>query len=204
LKHFELLLVFLASPRDFTRPFVVNLSTLSILLGAVVALLNLVGVLQPAKFADAARKFPRSLPVGYVLMLLGTVWFVWNVAREPISDFEPFKPYLSAFFIAVGVGACMFVRDFLAVRGLAVVLLLLAKTMVDLARWVETDWRLVIVSWAYVLVFAGMWFTVSPWRLRDLLNWMTANETRTRVGSVVRCGFGILVLILGATVFRGK
>ena len=34
---------------------------------------------------------------------------------------------------------------------------------------VETDWRLVLVTMAYVLVFAGMWFTISPWRFRDLI-----------------------------------
>mgnify|MGYP001125099086 CR=1 FL=1 len=34
----------------------------------------------------------------------------------------------------MGLGACIFVQDFLAVRGLAVVLLLLAKLMVDTGR----------------------------------------------------------------------
>jgi len=27
-----------------------------------------------------------------------------------------------------------------------------------------------LVAWAYVLVVAGIWLTLSPWRLRDLLN----------------------------------
>ena len=100
------------------------------------------------------------------------------------------------------MGACLYVRDFLPVRGLAVILLLLAKAITDKARVVETDWRLVMVSWAYVWVFLGMWFTISPWRLRDLINWATANEQRTRVLSGVRILFGLLVLALGLTVFR--
>jgi hypothetical protein len=49
---------------------------------------------------------------------------------------------------------------------------------------------------------AGMWFTVSPWRLRDLIQWATANESRVRVGSGFRLALGALVLILGLTVFR--
>ena len=179
-----------------------NLSTLSILLGTFVALLNLFGVVKPAAFGAAVRKFPRSLPVGWALMILGTAWFVWNLSQESIADFENLKPYLFALFMAVGLGACIFVRDFLAVRGLAVVMLLLAKLMVDTARWVETDWRLVIVVWAYLLVVAGIWFTISPWRLRDLLNCTTATENRTRFWSGVRCAFGLLVLILGLTVFQ--
>jgi hypothetical protein len=51
-------------------------------------------------------------------------------------------------------------------------------------------------------VLAGMWFTVSPWRLRDLLNWSVATESRTRLLSGVRFGFGFMVLILGLTVFK--
>jgi hypothetical protein len=79
----------------------------------------------------AARKFPRNLPAGIFLMLLGTAWFLWIVNSEPIADFSVFKPYMMAAFAAVGIGSCIFVQDFLAVRGLAVVLLLLGKLMVD-------------------------------------------------------------------------
>lgn len=179
----------------------INLSTLSVLLGTVVALVNLYGVLKPAAFAAAARAFPRSVPAGCVLTLLATGWFIWNLNLENIADFEVFKKYLLALFAAVGVGACLFVQDFLAVRGLAVVLLLLAKVMLDTARWADTEWRLVIVVWAYCFVLAGIWFTISPWRLRDLLNWATANEQRTRLLSGLRAAFGLLVAALGLTVF---
>jgi len=93
------------------------------------------------------------------------------------------------------------VQDFLAVRGLSVLLLLLAKLMVDTERWTNSPWRLVIAIWAYLMVVSGIWFTVSPWRLRDLLYWQTANDTRLRLGSAVRCAFGVFVAILGFTVF---
>jgi hypothetical protein len=107
-------------------------------------------------------------------------------------------------FAAVGVLSCVFVQDFLAVRGLAVVFLLLGKLMVDTGRphLGESPWVLVIQTWAYVLVAAGIYFTVTPWKLRDLLNWGTATETRVRVGSAIRLGFALLVLVLGVTVFR--
>ncbi len=179
-----------------------NLSTLAVLLGLGFAVPQIYGVMQPAAFAANVRKFPRSLPIGVALMLLGTVWFVWNLNEESISDFAVYKPILLAGFAGVGIASCFFVQDFLAVRGLAVVLLLLAKLMVDTARWAESDWRLVVVSWAYVLVVAGIWFTLYPWHLRDLLNWATANEKRTRMLSAVRLAFGLFVAVLGFTVFR--
>jgi hypothetical protein len=179
-----------------------KLSTLAVLLGLAATALNACGLLKPAAFAAAARRFPRYTPVGYLLMSVSTLWFVANVSRESVSDFASFKEALYALFVAVGLGACVFVQDFLAVRGLAVFLLLLAQLMVDTARWVETPWRLVITTWAYVWVLAGIWFTVSPWRLRDLIDWATANENRIRTLSGVRVVFGLFVLCLGLTVFK--
>lgn len=181
-----------------------NLSTLSILLGLGMALPNIYGVANPKGFAASVRKFSRSTLWGYALILVATVWFIGNVKREPIADFEPLKPALFALFTAVGIGTCVFVKDFIAVRGAAVVMLLLAKLMVDVARWSPSEWRLVIVIWAYAWVAAGMWFTVSPWRLRDLLQWFTATEQRVRVGSAVRAAFGIFVVLLGMTAFRAS
>jgi len=59
----------------------------------------------------------------------------------------------------------------------------------------------VIAIWAYVWVITGMWFTVSPWRLRDMIQWMTANEERVRITSAVRLALGVLVIVLGLIVF---
>jgi len=190
-----------------------KLSVLSILLGLGMAAPQVYGLTKPAAFAAAARKFPRHVPTGVFLMLLGTAWFLWLVNIEPIADFAAFKPHMMVVFAAIGVGTCIFVQDFLAVRGLAVVLMLLARLMVDTGRphlpttlfhalQGESSWVLLIQTWAYVLVVAGIWFTVTPWKLRDLLNWATATEKRVKIGSALRLAFALLVVVLGLTAFR--
>jgi hypothetical protein len=182
---------------------ILKLSTLAILLGVCLSLPQVYGLLKPAEFASAVRKFPRSLPWGYGLMLVGTAWFLYNLSQESIADFAAYKNILFAGFAAVGIGSCIYVQDFLAVRGLAVVLLLLAKLMVDSGRpyLAETPLVLVIQTWAYVLVVAGIWFTVSPWRLRDFLEWDTANEKRFKISCGVRLAFGLFIVVLGLTKF---
>lgn len=180
----------------------IQLSTLSVVLGLIVALPSAYGLLNPKGFAVAARGFSRHTMAGWVLMLMGTAWFLYNVSQETVSDFANMQKYFFLVFGAVGIGTCIFVHDFLPVRGLAVLFLLLAKLMVDTARWEDTPWRLVISAWAYLLAVAGMWFTVSPWRLRDLLNWSVATEQRTRVINGCRVAFGVFVILLGVTVFR--
>lgn len=180
-----------------------KLSTLSIALGLGFGLPQIYGIVKPTAFAAAVRKFPRSVPWGVALMLSGTAWFLWNVTQETNAEILSYKSYLIPGFAAVGIGSCIFVQDFLAVRGLAVVFLLLAKLMVDTGRpmLLTTHWTWVIQSWAYLLVVAGIWLTVSPWRLRDLLNWGTANEKRVRIGSAVRLAFGLFVAALGLVEF---
>jgi hypothetical protein len=179
-----------------------KLSTLAIALGLIVAVGHLLALLKPAAFAAAARRFPRSELWGYVLMGLGTVWFLWNVHIEALADFAAYKKLMLFGFGAVGVLACIFVRDFLAVRGMAVVLLLLAKLMLDTARWYDSSWRLVISVLAYTWILAAMWFIISPWRLRDMIQWGTATERRIRIGSAIRMGVGVLLIVLGLTAFR--
>src|SRR5690348_1526103 len=99
-----------------------KLSTLAVALGVLFALPQIYGLLKPTAFAAALRKFPRSELWGFLLMGLGTAWFLWNLNNESISDFASYKSMMLVGFGAVGLLTCIFVRDFLAVRGLAVVL----------------------------------------------------------------------------------
>ena len=181
-----------------------KLSFLSLLLGCGLALPQIYGLVRPKQFAATAKKFPRHFVVGVILMLLGTAWFVWNVSNEPIADFSAFKKPMMFGFAAVGILSCIFIPDFLAVRGFAVVLLLLGKLMVDTGRphLGESPFVLVFQGWAYVYIVAGMVFTVAPWKLRDLINFTTATETRVRLGSALRLAFALFIVILGLTAFH--
>ncbi len=179
-----------------------KLSLLALLLGLALAAPQVYGLLKPAQFGAALRRFPRSELWGFILMPLGTVWFLYYLKTDDIADFAAFKPLLFLGFAIVGFGACVFVRDFLAVRGLAVVVLLVAKVVLDTARWVDTGWRLVLVVWAYLWICAALVFTVSPWRMRDLIAFATATDRRVRIGSAARLAFALLIVVLALTVFR--
>ncbi|MCD6051738.1 MAG: hypothetical protein K0Q55_3147 [Verrucomicrobia bacterium] len=179
-----------------------KLSTLSILLGAGMALPQIYALANPKGFTASARAFPRSIMWGYLLMALATGWFLYNVNAEDIADFASIKRMLMFAFGAIGIGTCLYVTDFLAIRGLAVLMLLLSKTIVDTARWHESDWRLVLITWAYVMVFMGIWLTISPWRARDFIQWGTATESRLKILSGVRLAFAALLVVLGFVVFK--
>jgi len=183
----------------------ITLSTLAVGLGVIFAVPQVYGLARPAGLAAIVRLFPRHLPAGVFFMLLGTAWFLYNLNQETIAEVAAFRPHLLTAFAALGLLCCVFVRDFLAVRGLAIVLLCLAKLMVDTGRphLGDTAWVLVFQAWAYVFVIAGIWLTISPWRLRDWLAWATATPQRTRFTCGVRLAFCLLIIALGLTAFRG-
>jgi hypothetical protein len=60
---------------------------------------------------------------------------------------------------------------------------------------------LLLSTWAYLWILAGMWLIISPWRLRDLIEWMTASESRVRTVSALRLALGLLVAGLGLFAF---
>jgi hypothetical protein len=179
-----------------------KLSTLALCLGIGFSIPQLFALAKPDSFAARARSFPRSEPWGWVLMIIGTSWFLYNLTHEAIADFAAYKNLMVAAFGLIGFLTCIFVRDFLAVRGFAITILMLAWFTLNTARWADSPWRLVLVVWAYLWIIAGMWFTVSPWRMRDHIYWMTEKTSRLRATSAIRLLFGIFVAALGLIAFK--
>ncbi len=179
-----------------------KLSTLSILLGTVYALVCIWGLLDRRRFTHWLRGFHRNLPFGVMLMLLGTAWFEYNLAGDTISDFKDWKPLLQILFAAAGVGACFFLQDYLSIRGLAIVMLMGAFVLLETQRSHESPWKNVITTWAYGMIVMAMWFVVSPWRARDWIGWHLASENRLRTGLIWRTVLGVFVAVLGLTLLK--
>ena len=179
----------------------VSLANLSLILGVLAVAKGIWGYTSSAKAIEFTRDFPRNDNAGYVTILAAMVWFLLILKSENMSDFERYRMHFNGFILITGIGACIYLKDFLAVRGTAVLMILFAKLIVDTARWHESDWRLVLVTLAYIMVVAGMWLTASPWRMRDLIQWATAEESRYKKLSIGRAAFGILLVILGLAVF---
>src|SRR5215217_8242107 len=122
-----------------------TLSTLAIIIGVAYSIPHIYALLKPKEFAEHARAFPRCEKTGFVLMGLGTAWFLYNLNAEAIADFAAYKKWMLIGFGAVGVLTCIYVRDYLAVRGLSVCLLLLAWFTLNHTRWAESEARLILV-----------------------------------------------------------
>jgi hypothetical protein len=179
-----------------------TLSQLAILLGIGIAIPQIWAVMKPVEAGAALRKFPRSEGWGYLLMAIGAGWFLYRLNQEAIAEFAAYKTYMLLGFGAVAVAACFFVQDFLAVRGMCITMLMLSGFVLSKTRFVDTPWRLVLVVIAYMWIVAAMWWMISPWRFRDIVQWMTATPEKTRKLAFVRLAVAALVIVLGLTVYK--
>lgn len=179
-----------------------TLSQIFLVLGAAHAAAGLWFSLSPGPAGAWLRRFPRQVVPGIFLMLLGTAWFVWNLQRTDVSDFAEWQSILLAGFVLLGVGCCIFVQDYLAIRGGTVVALLICDYFLDVRRPSDNPWSVVLSVWCYVVIVCSVWWVGSPWRVRDLAEWMTAVPERLQRIGWGLAGFGAGMVALGLVAIR--
>ena len=174
--------------------------TLATLLPGI--LLFLVGVLlfsRNSLVVSASRAMPRSRAATVVLFGGAAVWFLTRVWTLSMADFGEYRTALLIFFALLALLAFSQVPDFLAVRGLAALMLLAATPLLD-AAYMEYHHpqRLFMVSAVYVGIALAIYLGAVPFRLRDFIDWLFATAERPRVIGAALAVYG---LVLGVVAF---
>ena len=164
----------------------------------IIGLLCLIGHLPPAIVPERAgpilKSLPRNYPLGVVLMLLATLWFVILTGLMDLGEISNLRVQLMTIWAIAGVMVVIFVPSFLAARGLGCLLLLAATIVLDAAFLVQTPWRYVMTILAYWWVFAGMALVYSPHYWRDAIGYVTATPQRLRSLSWPGVAFGAVLI----------
>jgi hypothetical protein len=174
-----------------------SLTVATLLPGLLLLLLGLPLVLNHAGYVATLKAMPRSTAAAYVLFGAGAAWFLYAIWHLSPADFGEYRTWLFFGFAAVAVFAFRCVPDFLAVRGLCVLVLMGAMPLLD-AAYMEYDQpqRLVMVSVVYAAIALAIWLGAQPWRLRDFFGWLFARPARTRGlgGLFLACGLLLAVV----------
>jgi hypothetical protein len=178
-----------------------RLAMVSTALGVLVMAGRLPGVIWPEQFRKHALAFPRSVLWGRVLIGIAAAiaWVV--VYRAATDDWAKFRP-----LVVIGVPVAYwlvikFAQPYLAVRGAAALLLLLARVMVYVTDDSDVPARLAVTTLAYVWVLAAIWMTIAPHHLRDAIQWTMASNRRCRLTCGSGVALGILLVGLGLFVY---
>ena len=182
-----------------TAPLVYTLSLteVSLILGGFMTALYAWALWQPKIAQDAFTAFPRHYPTGVVLAVLATVWFLWLLRTMDLMEYTVHRPKFLIGFGALGIAAIFYLKDFLAVRALAVILVLFGKVLLDAAFLRDESSKFLITVLAYLIIIKGMVYTAWPYLMRDGLSWVYSDEKRPKMVFGSGLAVGILVLIFG-------
>lgn len=177
-----------------------SLTVATLITGLLLLALGVPLLLNLAGFAAVLKSFPRSRAAAYLFFGVGAAWFLYHIWHLSAADFGEYRLYLFAGFSAVAVLAYKCVPDFLAVRGLATLILMGAMPLLDAGFMNFAHARIVLYKIAvYLAIAAAVWLGAQPWRLRDFLNWLFARPGRTRGLGVAFTGYGLLLAIVAFT-----
>jgi len=181
--------------------YFVSLRIVAIIIGLLYIAVHLPGVLAPHWLVRRAKTFPRNYPLGIVLMLGATLWFVILTGVMDLGELSNLRFQMMAVWTLAGVAVVIFVPGFLALRGLGCLLLLGAALVLDATFLAQTPARYFLTVLAYFWVILGMVLVYSPHLGRDGLEKITATAGRCRLFSWPGITFGVLLLVLGLFVY---
>ena len=178
-----------------------RLAITSTLLGVAIIAGRLPGIIAPEKFRSHAQKFPRSVLWGRILIGVAALWAGFSVYRAATDEWAWARP-----IVVVGLPIAywlviQYADQFLALRGTAALLLLIAKVTLDATDRSGVPSRLVVAGLAYLWVCAAMWMAVAPHQVRDWVGVVTANNARCRAACSFGIAIGALLVVLGLFVY---
>lgn len=177
-----------------------TLTVATLITGLLLLALGVPLLLSPTGFGAVLKSFPRSKSAAYVFFSAGAAWFLYEIWHLSPADFGEYRTYLFIGFAAVAALAFKCVPDFLAVRGLAALILMGAMPLLDAGFMNFEHAQIVLYKIAvYLAISAAIWLGAQPWRLRDFFNWLLARPGRTRSCAGALTGYGLMLTVVAFT-----
>ncbi len=166
----------------------------TLLPGLFLALLGALLLWNDPRIGASARAVPRSKSGAWLFFGAGSAWFLWRLSLLGESDLIFFKtpqPVMLGFAV-LAVLAFIYTPDFLAVRGLCVLMLLAAEPLLYAAYMeYQHPQRLLMVVAVYTALTAALYLAAAPYRLRDFFDWLFRTPGRTRLAGALLLFYGL-------------
>jgi hypothetical protein len=166
----------------------------TLLPGLLLSLLGALLVWNEPRVGSMARALPRSQRGAWLFFGVGAVWFLWRLTRLGEADLIFFK---TPWPVVLGFGglamlAFAYVPDFLAVRGLCVLMLLAAEPLLYAAYGeYQFPQRLLMVAAVYAGLSLALYLGAAPYRLRDFFDWLFRTPGRARLVGTLLLAYGL-------------
>jgi hypothetical protein len=175
-----------------------SLQLATLLPGLVLAALGGALLSGNSLVSSTLKSFPRSANATLVFFGAASGWFLYRVWNLSPADFGEYHVPLFFGFALVAVLSFWCVPDFLAVRGLAALVLLAASPILDAGYMNFQPQVYPLKVFVYLCIALAIWLGATPYRLRDFFEWLFRTSGRPRVVGGALLGYGVL---LGLTAF---
>jgi hypothetical protein len=166
-----------------------------LVVGAALLISHVIALLTTEKTQAFLKAFPRNYVWGVVLLTVAFGWGMLCMSYMDMGEFHTMRPtFLKLIPVAFAL-VLYFVREFLAVRALGCLLLLVAGVVLQAAFQQPPVSRLLLPVLAYAWIIAGLYFVGMPFLMRDAVNWVTASAIRWKMAVVGGIGYGAVVLV---------
>jgi hypothetical protein len=166
----------------------------TLLSGLFLALLGVLLLWNDPRVSSAVRALPRSKQGAWLFFGVGSLWFLWRLSHLGETDLIFFKtpqPVMLGFAV-LAVLAFVYTPDFLAVRGLCVLMLLAAEPLLYAAYMeYQHPQRLLFVVAVYAGLSAALYLATAPYRLRDFFDWLFRTPGRPRLAGALLLSYGL-------------
>lgn len=153
-----------------------------------------------AKTQAFLKAFPRTFQWGAILLTIDMIWSVFALSNMDMGEFFNMRRTFIMVTIGGYVAVMIYVKEFLAVRALGALMLLVAGPVLTAAFLQPQTSRLLLPIIAYVWIIVGMYFIGMPFLMRDWVNWLLAKPQRWNLAVYSGIGYGA-VLLLTAILF---
>jgi uncharacterized protein YjeT (DUF2065 family) len=178
-----------------------NLALAAWILGGAMVVIHAPCLFFPQRARAWMAGFPRNRWAGVALTAVDIVWSAWLVMHIPLGRFDYFKPSLYVVAPVLFALIVWLMDELLAARALGGLLLLIPSPLLDVARWHESDLRLVVTILAYIFVVKGIALVLCPYLFRKAVAWWARNDTWCRVGGGLGLALGLFLIVLAVTVY---
>jgi hypothetical protein len=166
--------------------------------GIVVALaliLSHVWVLKnTAKTQAFLKAFPRTYSWGVILLTIDFLWAEFALVNMDMGEFFTMRDKFMMIVAGGYVAVLLYVKEFLAVRALGSLMLLVAGPVLTAAFLQPQTSRLLIPILAYAWIIIGMFFIGMPFLMRDWVNTFIAKPQRWNLAIYGGISYGIVLL----------
>lgn len=147
-----------------------------------------------AKTQAFLKAFPRTYAWGVILLTICFLWSEFALANMDMGEFHNMRDKFMMIVAAGYIGVLIYVKEFLAVRALGSLMLLLAGPVLTAAFLQPQTSRLLLPILAYAWIIIGMFFIGMPFLMRDWVNAIIAKPQRWNLAVYGGIAYGIVLL----------